>query len=207
MSKNEILKKWITIDLEKELLSKGVSEKNIEILKSKTGVMPEDLEECYYYAKRSEEKQIIETSKISWFTSTRVNEHETLWTNIMAPACDDHRERFSQMRLAICFNHFFEDQFEDFCEWYQDNDEEPIKLNYYIQDDRYEVGGNGNHRTLVARVTNVPLLLATVHFFERDEAKYEEMIDKKKKIENDKKVKANKGFLKTCFKQFFEKSK
>lgn len=52
----------------------------------------------------------------------------------------------------------------------------PVQLNYYDQEDIYEVGSDGNHRTILAKLTNAPFIKARIIPLTFNQEKYDNYI-------------------------------
>lgn len=163
MEANDIVN---NIDLERVLLQKGLSAEHIAYLKANN---PNDFFEYYeYYEHISENDKknvLVETKKIIGISRTNVN--ASFYDNA-AGRC---KSELNVYRMATVIEHIKNDALGQLYAWYE-NLYDPVNLIYFSDEDVYEVGRDGNHRSLYANIIGAPLIKADVAYYSRNDEKY-----------------------------------
>lgn len=160
------------INLEKELLIKGVTKEHIDYIKN---VKVQCLSELYkYYDKDTSIKQIetlVSPKKI--VDIGRANPNESLYdcANGTSSTRNDNRADLNCFSMAIALKHIVNDTLNDIYRWYAEYCD-PIKLVYFSDDDVYQVGCDGNHRSLYALIVDAPKVRAIVTTYKKNSKKY-----------------------------------
>lgn len=153
-------------DLETQLLHKGISSSHIERMKSETNELLDQKTEQYEFdMKTGEVTELVPVERIksllvrgkkgvSWFAHLKYHDQFSIDFN----------------RMETNYNYFLEsDELQSFYDYFSDgstctyamNHSDTVKLRYYVDEDIYQAV-NGMHRTLLAKVTGVPVIEAAV---------------------------------------------
>lgn len=161
-------------DLEQILHQKGLSLKHIASLKSRR---PDHLNDYYTYydhISNNDKKEIlVEPQKIVGID--RANKNASFFDNATG-RCNTELNVYN---MATAIEHISNDTLEQLYTWYK-NLYNPVALIYFSDEDVYDVGRDGNHRSLYANIIGAPLIKADVDYYMRDEEKYNAYLNYKK---------------------------
>lgn len=155
------------VDLEIELVAKGINPGHIKYIKENRPEFDADYSD--YYEQDSDndrERVLVEPKKIKGIT--RANFDLSYYAN----ANGEGSSNLNVFRMAEAVEHIKNDELKEIYKWYKDL-YDPVKLIYYSDDDVYVVGSDGNHRSLYAIIANAPMIRADVRYYKKDINKYQ----------------------------------
>ena len=160
-----------TIDLEKILIQKSISQEHINYLKT---TKPQDLKEYdKYYNQYQTYNNLISPLKILGIN--RANKNYSFWDN----ATDTCKSCFNKNNMGLAIEHILNDKIDEIYQWYKEYCE-PVKVAYYLDDDVYRITSNGNHRALYAIMVCAPKIKAIVTEYRKDEDLYKNFLNYKR---------------------------
>ena len=154
------------------LLNKGVPIKSI--LYSQNLYFEHDLIKEHYYRTIATEKNIlIKTSKISFIH--RINTEVSVFNNFARPN-EKYLTNVSKFNNSL--NNLVKFGINNLKEKFITGETfgHPIIATYYQDEDRYEIWGNGCHRSITAIMFGFENILANVTYKKRDEEKYQKYL-------------------------------
>ena len=147
-------------DLFKVLLSKGISQEYLSDLKRrKFDTYSLDYLYSTYEHEMSVEK-LVDVKKIDGIY--RVRSNDSIF-DIAQKGTDLH-----YLKMERAFRHIIDDSIETLHLWYKEQCE-PVRLEYYADDDIYRVSSDGSHRSLYAIMVNAPFIKARVNIHKKNE--------------------------------------
>lgn len=149
-------------DFEKYLLSIGVSESHIQLMKEK--IIQRDRDIYYDYHKREEEMiELVPLDKI--LGTNRSTAGWSVYDNVYKMYRGDREPS----RFHNCFNFLNKMTIEELRKSYENM--HPIRLVHYYEDDDYYLNEDGNHRMLTAMILGAEKINAKVTTVHEDSQK------------------------------------
>lgn len=164
----------LIFDLEQTLLKKGLSLDHIAYLKDNN---PKSLDEYYsyydYIPLKDKKDVLVVTKKIIGID--RANNRASFFNNAVGRC----KSELNIYRMATAIEHIREDTLKQLHDWYE-NLYDSVDLIYFIDADVYQVGCDGNHRSLYANIIDAPLIKANVRCYKCNEKKQKTFLYYKK---------------------------
>ncbi|MGE6202998.1 hypothetical protein [Guptibacillus hwajinpoensis] len=163
---------YSAIKLENALLKKGVSKEHIDNMKSEKTL---DLAEFQVYYDIDGDR-VIRDIPVQNIKMTSRAKPGIPWFDLALNSKEAHLEA---SKLSNCFKHFSESL--DLHTYYQFFSSDrcrkanPIEFEYYERNNIYKTN-NGNHRTIFAKITNLPVIKAMVTTYVFNQNKYSNYI-------------------------------
>jgi len=161
---------------EKYLVEAGVSPEHLDKMKKEI-VQGHDHYHYFYDYVGEKETFIVPVNKIKGLS--RGEDGRTWWDHITSKAGNLSWIRIQNLRRRI-----EEKGLEEFRRSFEDPSYR-VELNYYDYEDSYYVGGDGNHRTLWAKIVDAPFICARVSRYSLSPTKwinYQNVQDWKEKL-------------------------
>lgn len=149
-----IVEEDIFID-ESYLIKRGISKDHLDQMKKE--LVQLDIGYHYFYDMvDTEEDVLVPVNKIQGLSSTRGEANRSWFNHIARKAGGLSLTRLNSLRRSL------ENQgLESFRESFKER-EYQVRLIHYDEEDNYYVGGDGNHRTVWAKIVNAPSICARV---------------------------------------------
>lgn len=158
---NRIVKE---VDLEKILMSKGVSEEHINFIKTRKLNQTPFFNDYYVAADNENITKLVPTKKIGGIH--RASARNSIIDNAMGKC----KSELNVYRMATAISKIQENSLDELYEWYEKGCD-PVRLVHYTDDDTYHVSGDGNHRSLYALTIGAPVIQAKVRLYIIDNQK------------------------------------
>ncbi|WP_343310521.1 hypothetical protein AAHT65_16525 [Bacillus atrophaeus] len=154
-------------ELEEILLKKGVSDSHIKDIKSTLNFNEDPF--LFYYKEFENEKPVFKHIPLSKIKSLGCRGSSGLsWFD---HACCRKGSNIDIRRSNRAYQYLEKQTLEEFQSFYK---ESPVRLIYFQDDDFYAVNGDGTHRTLWAKVTGAPTILAEITIAKKNPLAYME---------------------------------
>lgn len=148
--------------LQELLLQKGVSESHIKKMKRILNFREDPF--LFYYEQEETTYNEIPLSKIKSL-GFRGSSGLSWYDHVCCKATN-----IDKRRCQKAYEHLAKQSLEDFQNFYK---ESPVRLIYFEDDDFYAVNGDGTHRTLWAKITGAPTILAEITIARKNYLAYE----------------------------------
>ncbi|MBT2584253.1 hypothetical protein [Planococcus sp. ISL-109] len=177
--------------IENLLLEKGVPREHIEKMKVETSINSREYYERYKSTRISKE-ELVDTRKIKGVGNRLEDTEERILATVdggyhVTPAYTVDYDRLSWFdyismkdegltlskgKILDIYYKFEEKSLQENYDYYSENGVDPgsgslTKLAYFEDEDIYAVAGDGTHRTLWAKVSGAPYLLAYVYYYKK----------------------------------------
>ncbi|MBY0598967.1 hypothetical protein [Bacillus bingmayongensis] len=142
-----------------ELCKCGVDSEHLIKTDQEKPISSEELERYYDYVKEEEQKKLVDVTKIKGLTDTRLNVNGTWWEHFNGEA-----EVLAHNRIETLFERLKEKGLLRFIFSFEES-RYCVPLAYFDKEDIYFAYGDGNHRTVFAKIVNAPYIFAKVSYY------------------------------------------